>query len=159
MEICVLQPLNCVCSRLLCKLNRVQKRVGLEWGLNLEMSLGLEITSVTAQQYQEAGNSRHVCSLPQLFTACLSPQMSSLNPARAAEEGAALRGSRLLIEQLLLGNQSSRAAPDDQQTASNLLAVRKIVTRQMSDHVEPSECFWPLQSVFQPGHGKEAVLD
>ncbi|XP_009891047.1 PREDICTED: methylated-DNA--protein-cysteine methyltransferase [Charadrius vociferus] len=44
-----------------------------------------------------------------------------------------------------LGNQSSRtAAPHDQQTVANLLVVKKILTRQMSDHVEPSEFFDPF---------------
>ncbi|XP_074687648.1 uncharacterized protein LOC141926182 isoform X1 [Strix aluco] len=55
-----------------------------------------------------------------------------------------------------LGNQSSRtAAPDDQQTVSNLLVVKKIVTRQMSDHVEPSEFFDPFNLFSNLGMAKK----
>lgn len=76
------------------------RRMGLVWRFG-PLSVWAWRSHLSAQEHQGDGNSRHVCSLPQLFTACSSSQMSSLNPAWVAEEGAALGRSRLLIEQLL----------------------------------------------------------
>lgn len=101
MEVCILQPLNCILQQIIVQIRSSAEEDGT--GMRFEPPSVLAWRShLSAQEYQEARNSRHVCSLPQLFTACLSSKMSSLNPAWAAEEGAALRRSRLLIEQLLV---------------------------------------------------------
>lgn len=93
------------------------------------------------------------------FTARLSSKTSRLKPPWVIEENTVLRTSRPLIDRFLvpqLGNQSSRtAAPRDQQTVSNLLVVKKIVTRQMSDHVEPSEFFDPFNLFSNLGMAKK----